>query len=309
MKRTLGITDIASFIPSGRISNYERKDQFEMDDVFIEQKIGVAECARKDPTDRASDLCAKAFESLLARHPGLAEQVDCCVVVTQNPDHNLPHTAAIVHGRLNLPETCAAFDISLGCSGFVYGLSVVEAFMQANGMVRGLLFTADPYSEIIDPDDRNTVLLFGDAATVTLIGEQPLFTSGRFTFGTMGKNYADLINRESLEMNGRAIFNFAAKAVPEDLRRMLALNGIDEGAVDRFILHQGSRYIVETIRKRMNLSSERVPYDILHYGNTVSSSIPLILEKEIRNQKNITLAMCGFGVGLSWSSGVLRRAS
>ncbi|ALC17203.1 3-oxoacyl-[acyl-carrier-protein] synthase III [Desulfuromonas soudanensis] len=303
----LGIEEIGTYLPIGRISNYDRKSQFGIDDFFIEEKIGVRRVSVKSPEEETSDLCLSAFEDLQRRISLNKEEIEAVVVVTQNPDYNIPHTSAIVHGKLGLPSRCAAFDISLGCSGFVYALSVFQAFMAANGMKRGLLFTADPYSKVVDPQDKNTTLLFGDGAAVTLISEHPRFVTGRSTFGTLGSEYQKLICRDStLFMNGRAIFNFAAKVVPDDLREMAAKNGIALEEIDRFLIHQGSKIIVDTIAAKLGLPAEKVPYATQDYGNTVSSTIPILLQNEFDGTAR-TIAICGFGVGLSWASSLLRR--
>ncbi|HEX9874093.1 MAG TPA: ketoacyl-ACP synthase III [Deferrimonas sp.] len=303
----LGIEEIGTYLPIGRISNYDRKSQFGIDDFFIEEKIGVRRVSVKSPDEETSDLCLHAFEDLQRRISLNREEIEALVVVTQNPDYNIPHTSAIVHGKLGLPSRCAAFDISLGCSGFVYALSVFQAFMAANGMKRGLLFTADPYSKVVDPLDKNTTLLFGDGAAVTLISEHPRWVAGRSTFGTLGSEYQKLICRDGvLFMNGRAIFNFAAKVVPDDLREMAAKNGIALEEIDRFLIHQGSKIIVDTIAAKLGLPAEKVPYASQDYGNTVSSTIPILLQNEFDGTAR-TIAICGFGVGLSWASSLLRR--
>lgn len=303
----LGIEEIGTYLPAGRISNYDRKDQFGIDDFFIEEKIGVRQVSIKAPEEETSDLCLRAFEDLQRRTPLDIGEIEALVVVTQNPDHNIPHTSAIVHGKLGLPATCAAFDISLGCSGFVYALSVFQAFMAANGFKRGLLFTADPYSKVVDPQDKNTTLLFGDGAAVTLISENPRLVAGRFTFGTLGSEFEKLICKDgTLFMNGRAVFNFAAKVIPDDLREMSAKNDIAMEEIDRFLIHQGSKIIVDTITTKLGLPPEKVPYVTQDYGNTVSSTIPILLRDELDGTAR-TIAICGFGVGLSWASGLLRR--
>jgi 3-oxoacyl-[acyl-carrier-protein] synthase-3 len=303
----LGIEEIGYYIPEGRISNYDRKEQFGIDDYFIEQKIGVRRVSVKADDEDTSDLCVKAFADLCRRTEIDLNDIEAMIVVTQNPDRNIPHSSAILHGKLGLPSRCACFDISLGCSGFVYALSVFQGFMAANGMKKGLLFTADPYTKIIDPKDKNTTLLFGDAAAVTLISEQPKLVSGQFTFGTLGSDYEKLIcNDGILFMNGRAVFNFAAKVVPEDIRQMVAKNGLTLDQIDRFLLHQGSKIIVETIASKLGLPIEKVPYATGDYGNTVSSTIPILLQDELGGTAR-TIAICGFGVGLSWASGLLRR--
>jgi 3-oxoacyl-[acyl-carrier-protein] synthase-3 len=303
----LGIEEIGTYLPAGRISNYDRKDQFGIDDFFIEEKIGVRRVSVKGPEEETSDLCIRAFEDLQRRTSVNKEEIEALVVVTQNPDHNIPHTSAIVHGKLGLPANCAAFDISLGCSGFVYALTIFQSFMAANGLTRGLLFTADPYSKVVDPQDKNTTLLFGDGSAVTLISSAPRLVAGRFTFGTLGSEYEKLICKDgTLFMNGRAVFNFAAKVIPDDLRGMAAKNGVRMEEIDRFLIHQGSKIIVETIASKLGLPIEKVPYATGDYGNTVSSTIPILLQDELGGTAR-TIAICGFGVGLSWASGLLRR--
>lgn len=304
----LGIENVGSYIPSNRISNYARKEEFGIDDHFIEEKIGVRSISRKAPEEETSDLCLKAYADLVARSELRAEEVEALVVVTQNPDFLIPHTSAIVHGRLGLPENCACFDISLGCSGFVYGLSIVTAFMTANGLKRGVLITADPYSKVVDPTDKNTALLFGDAAGAVLISDRPVLVPGQFTFGTLGSEFDKLIARNgALYMNGRAVFNFAAKTVPPDIEKMAARNHIAIADIDRFLFHQGSKIIVETIAKKLGVPLSKVPYTICDFGNSCASTIPLLLTAELDDPAVKSIAICGFGVGLSWGSGLLRR--
>lgn len=304
----LGIQEIASFIPNVKISNYDLKDKYEIDDNFIEKKIGIKKVAFKDKEDDTSDLCVKAFHSLTRKLSINPDGIECLVLVSQNPDFSLPHTSALVHGKLNLSDHCACFDISLGCSGFVYGLSIIESFMKSNQLKKGLLFTSDPYSKIISKEDKNTAMLFGDAATVSLISNIPKLISGIFNFGTIGKSYKELIcNNGILAMNGRAIFNFAAKYVPVDIKHLLKINDLSFDDIDSYVFHQGSKYIIDTITKRLKIDPAKVPFDATFYGNTVSSSIPIVLEKVFLEKQVRTIVISGFGVGLSWASTVLKR--
>jgi 3-oxoacyl-[acyl-carrier-protein] synthase-3 len=305
----IGICDIEYYIPNNKIDNIQYKDKFQISEDFIENKLGVRSVSRIQSDQSASDLCCLVFNKLMEHDIDLdPNEIDILVVCTQNPDYSLPHTSAIVHGKLNLPEKCAAFDVSLGCSGYVYTLAVIESLMKTSDMKNGLLFTADPYSKIIDENDKNTVLLFGDAATVTHIGRDPVFISGKFTYGTKGKDYEHLICRNNvLIMNGRGIFNFAARTIPEDIRKILAINNLHINDIDRFLLHQGSKYMIDFLIKRIGLPEEKTPYVIEDYGNTVSSSIPIML-KDLIFDKNIKRVLInGFGVGLSWASTVLTR--
>ena len=162
---TLGIAAVAAYIPEDYLDNLERAPALDAGEDLLRDKIGVLKVSRKRADEETSDLAVKAVRRLFEQGAARPEEVDCLVVVTQNPDgYGLPHTSARVHGKLGLPTSCAVFDLSLGCSGYVYGLSVITALMQAQGLRCGLLVTADPYSKIINPHDRNTSLLFGDAA-------------------------------------------------------------------------------------------------------------------------------------------------
>jgi len=305
----IGIQAIGTYIPAGRIDNRERATQFEVDESFLREKSGMLRLAIREPNEETSDLCRKAFVDLQRKVALRPEEVDCIVVCTQNPDgHGLPHTSAAVHAALGLPDACAAFDISLGCSGFVYGLSAIQCFMEGNGFRRGVLFTADPYSKIIDPQDKSTSLLFGDAAAATLISDTPIWRTGRFMFGSHGQD-RDAIQVDpatgKLSLNGRAVFTFSATVVPNNIKTMLEANGLSIDDIDYFALHQGSRYIVDTIRKRLGIAEQKAPFVAADYGNTVCSSIPIILSTAPAELRRIVIA--GFGVGLSWASSVLYR--
>lgn len=307
-----GIVGIGSYIPAGRESNYAKKEQFDIDDEFIRDKLGVEQVSRKAADEETSDMCVKAHADLESRLGRSIGSVDCLVVCTQNPDGaGLPHTSAIVHGKLGLPQSCACFDVALGCSGYVYGLSIVKAFMRDNGMSSGLLFTADPYSKIIDPQDKNTVLLFGDAATATFLqeGNAPgIWTPGTFRFGTCGKDGGALENRNgTLHMNGRAVFNFSATAVPPQVAALLKDASLGPADIDLFLFHQGSKFIVDQLVKRLALPPEKVPLNLSGQGNTISSSLPLLLQDRLDDARLNRMLLSGFGVGLSWASCLLTR--
>lgn len=303
----IGISNIASYLPEQTISNLEMMEKFDVNESFITDKIGVVNRRIKDEGEKASDLCVKAFHALKKKVDVQLAEVDCCIVVTQNPDYNLPHTSAILHEKLELPNSCSCFDISLGCSGYVYGLSIVKSFMEANNLKNGLLFTSDQYSDIIDQDDKNTVLIFGDGATVSHLTDKPVFSPLSFRFGTNGTGHKELINEEKLYMNGRAVFNFTAKTIPIEINLLLEEHGYSDADMDLYVLHQGSKYIVDTIAKRLRVDSKKVAFDMKDYGNLVSSSIPIILEKYLASNEINKIVISGFGVGLSWATTILER--
>ncbi|MFA5937856.1 MAG: ketoacyl-ACP synthase III [Sinimarinibacterium sp.] len=278
----------------------------------LERRIGVRRMARKAPQQDSSHLCVAAAHKLFSAGLATRSQIECVIVVTQNPDGGgLPHTAALVHGALGLPDACAAFDLGLGCSGYVYGLSVAQSFMHANGYRCGLLFTSDPYSKIVDETDKRTAMLFGDAATVTLLSDRPQWHIGKFDFGTQGAQAKALTagagtgERRKLHMDGRAVLAFSVQQVPTSLKRAVAANGLTLSEIDRFVLHQGSRVVVENIAQRLDAVG-RADFHAQDYGNAVSSSIPIVLADNL-GPDDRKVAISGFGVGLSWASTVLER--
>ncbi|HTT98571.1 MAG TPA: ketoacyl-ACP synthase III [Rhizomicrobium sp.] len=305
---TFGVAAIGTYLPVETQGNESLATQFGFADDFLSSKIGVTAPRRKSSSEETSDLCVRAFEDLRNRAGDRLDDVDLIVVVTQNPDgHGLPHTSAIVHQKLDLPKRCFAFDISLGCSGFVAALAITKGYLSATGGRKAILFTADPYSKVLDREDRNTALIFGDGACATLICETPAWRIGAFDFGTDGKKSAALsVTPEAkLVMNGRSVFDFCALNVPGSVERALTANGLTKQDVDGYVLHPGSRYIVDTLHDRLKVP--RIPFPA-PYGNTVSSSIPMIL----RNMDPVvqrTVVVSGFGVGLSWATTVLRSVT
>lgn len=307
----IGVTDIACYVPADSISNLERAAAAGKTREFIEGKIGFRRVTRKAPALETSDLCVAACAALAAKRPLDKSAIDCLVVCTQNPDgHGLPHTAAVLHAKLGLRQQVAAFDISLGCSGFVYGLGVVSAFMEANGLHHGLLFTADPYSKILDPADLDTELLFGDAAAVTYLTAQPVYRPLKSRFATDGRQgHSIQVPRAGgrLSMLGSNVFKFTMTVVPEQIEACLKDNGLSKDEVDLYLFHQGSKFIVDNLGKKLGLAPERAPFEAAEVGNTVSSTLPLMLERRLQAGPPRIL-MSGFGVGLSWATTVLERA-
>ena len=267
-------------------------------------------CLAPQKTNRTlSALALKAVQKLVQIDPDAIGRCGLLVVVTQNPDgFGLPQVSALLAAKMGLPPSTAAFDIGLGCSGWIYGVATALAFMQMHGMDDGILITSDPYSRIVDTNDRDTAMLFGDASTATVLTRHnPQWRLGRCVFGTDGTQ-ADALHVDAtrhLRMNGRAVFNFSATRVPPALEEVMRLNNLVWDDVDRVILHQGSRYIVETIGRRLG-QAEKTPFLAAEYGNAVSSSIPLALASGYCDGDRCILA-AGFGVGLSWAASALSR--
>jgi 3-oxoacyl-[acyl-carrier-protein] synthase III len=269
----------------------------------------MVQLRRKDKNEETSDLAEAAVRPLFDHHGLKPDTVDCLVVVTQNPDGaGLPHTSAILHHKLGLNPACTVFDISLGCSGYVQGLSVTRSLMEGQGLQNGLLVTADPYSKIIDAADRDTSMIFGDGATATWLNRTPTWRVGVCDCGIDSAEHAALRVDDTghLTMKGRSVFNFAATQVPKSISRVLAAAGMTIDDIDLVLLHQGSKFIVDAIAQRIGAEG-KAPFAAAGYGNTVSSSIPMMLADDVpESAKRVILS--GFGVGLAWATCLLERS-
>ncbi len=310
------IRGIGTYLPEKTVGNDELIERFEWDREFLEVKLGIHQRHIAAEGEGASDMGVAAAEDLFAKCPDLKrEDVQLLIVCTQNPDYGLPHTSALVQDRLGLPTTTACFDVGLGCSGFVYGLSIVHSMLETLNLTNALIVTSDPYSKVIDPADRGTSPLFGDGAAATWISRTGAGGQiGLFTFGTDGAGARNLIVEPDadgvrcLSMNGRAIFEFMLERIPGDLARCAESNGLTTDEIDLFLLHQASAHMLGYVTKRMKLDPARVPIRMQDTGNLVSSSIPFLIAR-LTGQGDLagkTTLLSGFGVGLSWASTVVR---
>lgn len=302
------------------------------------ENVGVAEVRRHHGDITCSDLCVAALEQLLADASWDKQDIDLLVYVSQSQDYILPATACVIHGRLGLPQTCHCFDISLGCSGWTYGISVVGAMMQSGGFRKAVLLAGDAGSNfqnagvtVNETLQKNTKPLFGDAGTATLLEYDetaPAITSIAYTDGT---GYEAIIKREGCsripfnantlnfredkhgnlhrghdtEMDGGAVFVFGITKIPRAVKEMLKYTEQTVEDVDYFVFHQANLMMNEQIRKKCKIPAEKCPYSLARFGNNSSASIPLTIVTEIREQLTGTsskLITCGFGVGLSWST-------
>lgn len=305
----IGINCVANVLGGEVLDTIAIGQKLGFEEEFIRDKIGFLSLCKSSGANRTSKLAHDAVRALVTRSGTALDSVDCLVVCTQNPDGSgLPNTSSILHGDLGLSKNCACFDISLGCSGYVFGLSIILSFMQINGLRCGILVTSDPYSKIVGMDDKNTALLFGDGASATLLEPDGAWKIGRGRFGSDGK-LRDAISSNAtgrLEMNGRHVFAFAVTTVPPLLSAVLEDNGLTANDIDLFAVHQGSKYIVDELRKRLQVEETRMPFVAQNTGNLVSSSIPRIIEGAFASGAK-HIAMAGFGVGLSWAANVLTR--
>ena len=304
-----GIRSIAAYLPAHRIDNVAQGVSFGEDEAFMRSKIGATSLPRKDDTEETSDLAVAAVVNLIESSELDSQDIDALIVVTQNGDGcGLPHTAAIVQHKLGLKHEVAAFDVSLGCSGYVYGLTILKGLMEEAQLQNGVLVTADPYSKVVDPSDRVTSLLFGDAASATWLTADAIWDIGRPILATDGSGSMNLMVQDgTLKMNGRQVFNFAVLKVPPQINDLLERENIEPADIDLYCIHQGSAAIVDAVSRRFPDVKERFLLDLDETGNTVSSTVPLLLIGHLEDPDVRRILISGFGVGLSWASSILTR--
>lgn len=310
---------IAVHLPEKVLDNAMLAAQFpEWTSERMEEKLGI--CKRHIAADGecASDLALRAVEALFAETEVAREAVDFVLLCTQSPDYVLPTTACLLQDRLGLSKHVGALDFNLGCSGFVYGLGLAKGLIESGQARRVLLVTAETYSKWIAPDDKNVRTLFGDASAAAWVvadasGGPRL---GPFVYGTDGSGAENLIVRRGgmrcreagdafLRMDGPAIYSFTLRMVPMAVDAVLAKAGIGREAVDLYVLHQASRYMLDGLRRVLGLPEEKVVIAMRETGNTVSCSIPLALayaRQAGRLKPGMRVMLVGFGVGLSWAA-------
>ncbi len=329
------IAGICCAVPKKVVDNTYFEEFLSIEDIQqISRMTGVHRRRWVDSTVCTSDLCYEATRKLLERLDWSADTIDLVVVVTQTPDYCLPATACVLHGRLGLSPSCAAFDINLGCSGYVYGLNLLQQMM-ATGMIRrGLLLAGDTISKITAPTDRSTRLLFGDAGTATALEYSPESCPSYYVLGTDGSGARNLIVEEGgfrspvpnsshalsseegskqvnpvhLYMEGGEIFNFTIRTINPLLDELLKVSQRYHENIDYFIFHQANEFMLKYLAKLAKLPVEKVPTNIKNFGNTSSASIPLALVSELSTElcsRAMTLALLGFGVGYSWAAGLI----
>jgi 3-oxoacyl-[acyl-carrier-protein] synthase III len=306
------VARVGVHIPPSRQSNLPLLSGFGVDEDFMKRRIGVVARAVKGPDQQISDLCVEAFTDLARKVPELdTDSIDLVCLVTQSPDSPIPHTSAVIHQLLGLPASCMTFDLSQGCAGFAHALAVATSLAERFGFENVLIFTCDPYSTIVDPSDRDTALIFGDAATVTYLNRSAAgYRLVDATFGTRPGSSAVLRYEGRLVMEGGEVFKHAAREVPPSIRRLLERHHLREDDIDLFLLHPGSKYLLDVLRRDLGVAEERLPFEASEYGNTVSSSIPLMLAARLdAGQTTARIVLSGFGVGFSWGTCLLERIS
>jgi 3-oxoacyl-[acyl-carrier-protein] synthase III len=329
----ISIKGIAACVPVAVESNLEYDWITEEERNLLIKTTGVLNRRISAKESIASDLCFTAAKKILDESNTNPADIGILIFVSQSKDYILPSTAIILQDKLGLPKTCIAFDVTLGCSGYVYGLSIIAGMMNNTGIKKGLLLAGDTSTLSLNWKDKSAYPLFGDAGSATLLQYDE---KGQMDFNlqTDGSNYQAIIiphggsrepitreseieeeiekgiirKKKNLLINGFDVFNFSIREVPPNINTLLAHYNYTLDQIDYFVMHQANLLLNETIRKKLKIPADKVPYSLKEFGNTSSASIPLTmvanLKTELSGRKN-KLLLSGFGVGLSWGSVIL----
>jgi len=311
------IKQIEYYLPDGIIDNEFLRKEYGFDPEFLKNKVGIERRHVSGKNETTSDMAIKSALKLFKESNIKKESIDLLLLCTQNPDFTLPTTACIVQHKLGLKNSCLAFDVNLGCSGFVYSLVIAGNFIKTGMISNALLIMADQYTKTIDYKDRNTASIFGDAASSALITScDEGFGVIDAVFGTDGSNADKLIVYNSgvninpdksnfLFMDGREIFKFSITVIPQSVNELLSRNNLSVKDIKYFVFHQANKYMLGEIQKKLNIHDSQMIVDMEDYGNTIASTIPIAYKNlcsQNKAKKNDLIIFSGFGVGLSWGT-------
>lgn len=330
----VGISGLAAAVPDKVIRNYEYTTYFSEEDVKqVVDKIGILERRFADENTTSSDLCFAAAEKLISDMSVNREEIDLLVFVSQTPDYRMPATSVILQHRLGLGHHTIAFDLNLGCSGFIYGMSVIYAMLERSGLRKALLLDGETRSKVYSPKDRKTAFIFGDGGVAAIIERNDNFGESYFSLNSDGSKenlikmdaggyrkmsspetlkekivdeYGNIRSEEHGYMNGSDVFNFVIKEIPPDIKNIISFANTDFSTIDYFLFHQANDFINTYLAKKLKLDVSRIPSTIAKFGNTSSVSIPLTMVSELKDKlDNKKLLLSGFGVGMTWASAII----
>lgn len=302
------IIGTGSAVPSRVLDNAELLTFLDTSDEWIRTRTGIRSRHIAQEGQTASALAAQAAKKAIADAGIAAEQIEAIIVATSTPDYIFPSTANLVQQEIGA-ERAACFDLSAACTGFLYAMSVADAYIKAGMYKKVLVIGAEVMSQVVDWKDRSVCVLFGDGAGAVVLGEDG---SGKSIFrlhSDSGSAQALTLGKENaVHMNGREIFSFAVRKVPESVKEVLEESETAKEQVKYFILHQANARMIESIAKRLDVPVEKFPMNLETHGNTSAASIPVLLDELNRQNRLIpgdVLILSGFGGGLSWGSALL----
>ena len=326
-ERKAQITGVGSYTPDKILSNQELEEMVDTSDEWITKRTGIKERRIADDDVTASDLAYQASEKALKDADLQAEDLDLILVATSTPDYpGFPSTACVLQDKLGITDV-PAFDVAAACTGFIYGVSTATQYIETGAYDNILVVGTEVFSKIVDWEDRNTCVLFGDGAGAAVLTPSTDDDSGVLSnhLGADGSrshvleipgggskeplSQAVLDNRDHyVRMEGKPVFKFAVKILGEAAVKSLEQVGLDKDDIDYLIPHQANTRIIDAAAKRLDLSKDQIYVNLNKYGNTSAASIPLALDEAVKDgeiKSGDTVVLVGFGAGLTWGATVI----
>ena len=331
----IGITAMAGAVPRHVIDNYKYTDFFPAEQVKeVVDKIGIYERRFADAETCSSDLCFAAAEQLINDNNVDKSEIDLLIFISQTPDYRMPATSVLLQNRLGLSNSCIAFDITLGCSAFMYGLSVVYSMMQNTGLRKALILDGETRSKVYSPKDRRSAFLFGDGGIAALIERDKKFDESWFSMNSDGSRgdlikingggyrmpssaetvkekivdeFGNIRSEEQGYMQGADVFNFVIREIPTDIKKIMEWSGTNIQSLDYYVFHQANNFINSYLAKKLKLDINKIPSTIGKYGNTSSVSCPLTIVDQLKGKMDgkKRLMLSAFGVGMTWATAIV----
>lgn len=331
----IGITAMAGAVPSHIVENLKYTDHFSPEMVKeVVEKVGIYERRFADEKTCSSDLCFAAAQKLILDNNINRDEIDLLVFISQTADYRMPATSITLQHRLGLKNSCIAFDVNLGCSAFLYGMSVVYSMVSSGNIRKALILDGETRSKVYGPRDRRSAFIFGDAGVAALVERNPKFGDSYISLNSDGSRadlimikaggyrhmstpetlkervideYGNMRSDEQGYMKGGDVFNFVIREIPRDIKNTLATANVTADQMDYIVFHQANNFINSYIAKKMKLNVEKIPHTIEKFGNTSSVSVPLTIVSELNGKLDgqKTLLMSAFGVGMTWASGII----
>lgn len=334
----IGISAMAAAVPSHIIENLKCTDFFPEDQVKeVVEKVGIYERRFADEQTCSSDLCFAAAQKLIIDNKIDRDEIDLLVFISQTPDYRMPATSVTLQHRLGLSNKCIAFDVNLGCSAFLYGMSVVYSMIQAGNIRKALILDGETRSKVYGSRDRRSAFIFGDAGVAALVEKNEKFGEATLSLNSDGSRadlimvkaggyrhmstpetlkervideYGNMRSDEQGYMKGGDVFNFVIREIPRDIKKTIVEAGKEVANIDYFCFHQANNFINSYIAKKMKLDVDKIPHTIEKFGNTSSVSVPLTIVSELKDKLDgqKTLMMSAFGVGMTWATAIVSFA-
>lgn len=326
---------MAAAVPHNIIDNYKYTQYFDAEQVKqVVDKVEIYQRRFADDKTCSSDLCFAAAQKLIEDNNIDKSEIDLLIFISQTPDYRMPATSVLLQNRLGLPNSTVAFDINLGCSAFIYGLSVAYSMLSAGNFRKALILDGETRSKVYSPKDRRTAFLFGDGGVAALVERDNKFGESFFSLNSDGSRgdlikinaggyrmpssaetikekvvdeYGNIRSEEQGYMNGSDVFNFVITEIPKDIKNIFSLSGKEIANCDFYVFHQANNFINKFLAKKLKLDPAKIPSTVSKYGNTSSVSVPLTIVDQLKDRMNgnRTLLLSAFGVGMTWATAIV----